>query len=317
VVRGAPVKGKPRTGARSAPEDSAIGIICHRMSAPLPELPGVEHEFHALSTGVRVHVAVAGPSGAPPLLALHGWPQHWYCWRRIVPLLAGDFRLLMPDLRGLGWSGAPRDGDYRKERLADDALALLDALGIERAGLLGHDWGGWAGFLAVLRAPGRFTGYVAQGIPHPWTRPSLQAIPRLAYQPPIATPFLGPRLIRDTPLVATMHRAAWGERSTFDPAAVEVFAAVYRDPARAEASSRYYRDFLTRELPGRLRGSRGRLTVPTRLLFGVRDPLGADLAKGLERHGDHARVELLEGCGHFVPEERPESVASAVREVCG
>jgi pimeloyl-ACP methyl ester carboxylesterase len=281
-----------------------------------PKVSGVEHEFHALSTGVRVHVAVAGPPGAQPLLALHGWPQHWYCWRRVVPLLAGDFRLLMPDLRGLGWSGSAPDGDYRKERLADDALALLDALGIERAGLLGHDWGGWAGFLAVLRAPERFTGYVAQGTAHPWTRPGLQTIPRLAYQPPIATPVFGPRLIRDTPLVAKLHRAAWGDSSTFDPAAVEIFAAAYRDRSRAEASSRYYRDVLTRELVGRLRASRRRLTVPTRLLFGVRDPLGVDMAAGLERHGDDARVELLDGCGHFVPEERPETVASTARAIC-
>jgi pimeloyl-ACP methyl ester carboxylesterase len=289
------------------------------VTPPLPELPGVRHDDLDLPTGVRVHLATAGPPDAPPLLALHGWPQHWWCWRRVVPLLAGDHRLLMPDLRGLGWSGPPDDADYRKDRLVDDALALLDALGIERAGLLGHDWGGWAGFLAVLRAPGRFSGYVAMGIAHPWTRPRLDSLPRLAYQPPIATPFLGPRLIRDTPLVTKAHRALWGERSTFDAAAVEVFAATYRDAARAEASSRYYRDFLTRELPSQLGGAfRGRrLTVPTRLLFGARDPLGTAMAKGLERHGDDAQVEYLDGCGHFVPEERPEAVAAAARAVCG
>jgi pimeloyl-ACP methyl ester carboxylesterase len=285
----------------------------------MPELSGVEHEFHALRTGVRVHVAVAGPPAAPPLLALHGWPQHWWCWRRVVPLLAGEFRLLMPDLRGLGWSGRPADGDYRKARLAEDAVALLDALGIERAGLLGHDWGGWAGFLAVLRRPERFVGYVAQGIAHPWTRPRLDRIPRLAYQPPLATPILGPRLIRSTPLVEKAHRVGWGERATFDAEAVQEFAASYRDPARAEASSRLYRDFLLRELPGQLAGEmRGRrLQVPTRLLFGERDPLGTAMAAGLERHGDDARVQFLDGCGHFVPEERPEAVAAAAREVCG
>jgi pimeloyl-ACP methyl ester carboxylesterase len=283
----------------------------------MPELPGVEHEFHALRTGVRVHVAVAGPPDAPPLLALHGWPQHWWCWRRVVPLLAGEFRLLMPDLRGLGWSGRPPDGDYRKDRLAEDALALLDALGIERAGLFGHDWGGWAGFLAVLRWPQRFTGYVAQGTAHPWTRPSLDTVPRLAYQPALATPFLGPRLIRDTPLVEKLHRVAWGERSTFDAEAVSTFAASYSNPAHAEASSRLYRDFLVRELPGQLAGDmRGRrLRLPTRLLFGERDPLGTAMAAGLERHGDDARVEYLERCGHFVPEERPEAVAAAARAV--
>jgi pimeloyl-ACP methyl ester carboxylesterase len=283
----------------------------------MPALAGVEHSHHDLATGVRVHVAAAGPPDAPPLLALHGWPQHWWAWRRVVPLLAGEFRLLLPDLRGLGWSGPPRDGDYRKRRLAGDALALLDALGIGRAGLLGHDWGGWAGFLAVLDRPERFTGYVAMGTAHPWARAGLETLPRLLYQPPIAAPVLGPRLVRDTPLVAKLHRAAWGERSTLDPAAVEIFAASYRDSARAEASSRYYRDFLLREVPGQLRGERRRLSVPTRLLYGAREPLGAALAEGLERHGDDARVEWLDGCGHFVPEERPEAVAAAARAVCG
>jgi pimeloyl-ACP methyl ester carboxylesterase len=288
------------------------------MPVPMPELDGVEHDFQALAAGLRVHVAVAGPPDAPPLLALHGWPQHWWCWRRVIPLLAGEFRLLMPDLRGLGWSGRPPDGDYRKERLAEDAIALLDALEIERAGLLGHDWGGWAGFLAVLRSPERFSGFVAQGIAHPWAPVRLDTAPWLAYQLPLATPLLGARLIRDTPLVAKLHRAAWGDRSTFDAAAVELFAATYRDPGRAAASSRLYRTFLTRELPGILGGAlrSRRLAVPTRLLFGTRDPLGTAMATGIERHGDDAQAEYLDGCGHFVPEERPEAVAAAARAVC-
>ena len=284
---------------------------------PLPALPGVEHVYHDLSTGVRAHVAVAGPADAPPLLALHGFPQHWYCWRRVIEALAGEFRILAADLRGLGWSGPAPDGDYRKARMVEDALALLDAEGIERAGLLGHDWGGWIGFRAVLDAPERFTGYVACGIVHPWqpvTR-MLRELPRFAYQPPIAAPYLGPRLI--SRIVPRIIRAAWGDRATWDAAATEVFAASYREPERAEAGSRYYRSWLTREAPTveALRGRR--LSVPTRLLFGTRDPLGTALAEGLDRHGDDARTEFLAGCGHFVPEERPAQVAAAVRAVCG
>src|SRR6201992_112518 len=114
------------------------------MDAP-PSLPGVTHGYHDLSTRVRAHVAHAGPEDAPPVLALHGFPQHWFCWRHVIEGLRRDHRVLAMDTRGLGWSGRPRDGDYRKRRLAEDAVALLDALQIERAFLLGHDWGGWAG----------------------------------------------------------------------------------------------------------------------------------------------------------------------------
>jgi pimeloyl-ACP methyl ester carboxylesterase len=279
-----------------------------------PRLPGVAHAHHDLSTGVRVHVAEAGPPDAPPVVALHGFPQHWYCWRRVMEALAGEFRILAMDTRGLGWSGPA--GDYRKARVAEDAVALLDALGIERAGLLGHDWGGWAGFLAVLSAPERWTGYVAAGTPHPWqpVARTLRSLPRLAYQPAIAAPVLGPRLIAR--VVPLMLRTAWGDMATYDADGAERFAAAYRDPARAEAASRYYRDFLTREAVTAATEHR-RLEIPTRLLYGTKDPLGTALAEGLERHGADARTELLEGCGHFVGEERPAAVAAAVRAVCG
>src|SRR4051794_2731178 len=282
-----------------------------------PALPGVEHRYHDLRTGVRAHVAHAGPEDAPPVVLLHGFPQHWYCWRKVIALLAADFRVLAMDTRGLGWSGPA--SDYRKARIAEDAVALLDVLGIERAGLAGHDWGGGAGFLAALAAPERWTGYVAAGVAHPWQPPSrtLPALPRLAYQPPLAVPLLGPRIVPR--VVGPVHRAGWGDRITYEPEAVEVFAASYRDPGRAEAGSRYYRDFLTREVAGQAVGAfRGRrLELPVRLLFGTRDPLGKGMAEGLERHGDDARTEFLHDCGHFVPEERATDVAATIREVCG
>lgn len=99
----------------------------------LPALPGVEHRWLDVSGGggrVRLHVAEAG-SGAPVLL-LHGWPQHWWCWRRVIERLRGHYRLLVPDLRGFGWSEAPGTG-YSAIGFASDAVGLLDALGLTRA----------------------------------------------------------------------------------------------------------------------------------------------------------------------------------------
>jgi pimeloyl-ACP methyl ester carboxylesterase len=276
-----------------------------------PAMAGVEHRFHDLATGVRVHVAHAGPADAPAVVALHGFPQHWWMWRRVIPLLAGRLRVLAMDLRGLGWSGWPADGDFRKARVGEDAVALLDALGIERALLLGHDWGAWAGFHAALDAPGRWNGFVPTGIAHPWQphRVALRLLPRMAYQPPLAVPVLGPRVVRA--MTPRIIRGAWGDRSTYDRSAVEVFAARYRPAERAEAGSRYYRDFLARELLSRSFEGR-RLQVPTRMLHGRREFMGVEPALGLERHGDDASVALLDGCGHFVPEERPAEVAATV-----
>jgi pimeloyl-ACP methyl ester carboxylesterase len=273
------------------------------MLAP-PELPGITHRYYELDTGVRAHVAHAGDESRPPLVALHGFPQHWYEWRRVIDRLDGAFHVLAMDLRGLGWSSKAPDGDYRKATIARDVIALLDDLGIERAGLTGHDWGAWVGWHLVLEHPERFTGYVASGIAHPYNPPQtlLREAPRFAYQPPLAAPILGPYLVPR--IVTRILRGAWGDRETYDNAAEAIYADAYRD----SAGSLYYRQFLVHEL---MRGPKGRLTVPTRLLQGRRDPIGTALATGLR--GDDAQTILLDGCGHFVPEERPAEVADALR----
>ena len=95
------------------------------MNGGIPELPGVEHRF-VDAGGLRTHVAEAGEG--EPLLLLHGWPQHWWCWRDLIPALAPHYRVIAPDLRGHGWTDAP-PGGYEKEQLASDVLALVDALG--------------------------------------------------------------------------------------------------------------------------------------------------------------------------------------------
>jgi len=69
----------------------------------MPEVPGVavEHGFHDVR-GLRMHVAAAGPPDAEPLVMLHGWPQHWYAWRRLIGPLSERYRVICPDLRGFG-----------------------------------------------------------------------------------------------------------------------------------------------------------------------------------------------------------------------
>jgi pimeloyl-ACP methyl ester carboxylesterase len=284
------------------------------MPPPLPALPGVEHEFHDLPTGVRVHVALAGPPGAPPVLALHGWPQHWWCWRRVIEALDGQVRIACADLRGFGWSSQPADGDYTKPRLVDDALATLDALGWDRALLAGHDWGGLAGYLTAVRAPERLSGLLVLGAAHPWQPPPrmLAHLWRFAYQLPLAAPFVGSALMREGHLPEAMLRH--GAHGALTDADIELYLSVLREPGPAGATEGYYRSFILRDAPalGRLVGGR-RLQVPTRLLYGREDPLGTALTEGLERHGDDVRVELLDGVGHWVPEERPALVAEHIR----
>jgi len=67
------------------------------MPRPFPPCPGVRHTFHDVSTGVRLHVAEAGPEDGPPVVLQHGWPQHWWCWRGVIPALAeAGHRVIAP-----------------------------------------------------------------------------------------------------------------------------------------------------------------------------------------------------------------------------
>jgi pimeloyl-ACP methyl ester carboxylesterase len=129
-------------------------------TAGMPSVPGVTHRF-VDANGVTLHVAEAG--SGPPLLLLHGWPQHWWCWRLLIPRLAESYRVIAPDLRGFGWSGAPR-GSYAKSTFAADVLALLDIEGLDRVRLVGHDWGGYTSFLLALEHPERVERMVALDI---------------------------------------------------------------------------------------------------------------------------------------------------------
>jgi pimeloyl-ACP methyl ester carboxylesterase len=288
----------------------------------LPALEGVTHRW-VDAGGLRVHVAEAGPADAPPVVMLHGWPQHWWCWRHVVPLLSDRYRLVLPDLRGHGWTDAPPQG-YDKEQLATDLLATLDALGLERTALVGHDWGGWTGFLSCLRAPERFSAFLALGIVHPWQTPSLaRALNawRAAYQLPLSTPGLGQLALRSTPaVVETVVRAGSVRREAFTAADLRLFGQVLQEPARARATVALYRTFLLHESRDVVGGRYAdeRLTVPTRLVVGAGDLVAAGpFLDGWQAHADDMAVEVLPGVGHFVPEEAPDDVAERARALFG
>lgn len=282
-----------------------------RVTRPeLPALLGVGHRFVDVG-GVRLHVAEAGDG--PPLVLVHGWPQHWWCWRRMIARLAQTHRVLVPDLRGFGWSDAP-PGDYAKATFAADLLALLDAEGLDDVQLIGHDWGAYACFLLALDHPHRVDRLVALDIAPPWSQRSLPrprhlALPLVAsYQLLLATPVVGAAALQaGSGVVRTLIRAGSGPDATWADDTIDLYASVLREPARARASAACYRTFLTRELPAAVaRGDRSReLDVPTLLVMGEASPLRRVLNP---RPQPGVRVEVIPRAGHFLPEEAPEQV---------
>lgn len=263
------------------------------------------------ANGLQFHVARAGSSG-PAVVLLHGFPQHNHAWRHVMAELAADHRVYAPDLRGAGASEAPRRG-YDTATLTADVLALLDVLELPQVYLVGHESGGWLGFHLALAAPQRFSALVAVNTPHPWLlhRRLLPQVWRFWYTALFEYPAVGSWLIRTRPgLLRWLLRRG---RPDLPDADVETFVKPFCDPARARAGQQLQWQLVLHDIPRRMLGRYGhrRLAVPTLLLAGRHDfalsPRSLSAAPNLA-------VRVIDG-GHYLPEEHPDAVAAAIREL--
>jgi pimeloyl-ACP methyl ester carboxylesterase len=274
------------------------------VTAEPPPIPGVRRSF-VEARGVRFHVTESGPADGRPVVALHGWPQHHWAYRDLLAEPPPGLRIIAPDLPGYGWSG-PAPHRWAKEDVASDVLALLDALGLDRVLLVGHDWGGFVGYLMVLRSPERFDGYLALNMAHPWVTARIllpHFAPFLKYQPLIAA--LGVPVQTRTGFVDLAFKVG----SRLDPQTARVYSDRFRDPAVARAGRDTYRTFLLREIPsGARRPEKRRATIPIRALFGSGDTaIHVSLAAAETAKADDYTLETVDA-SHFIVDERPELV---------
>jgi pimeloyl-ACP methyl ester carboxylesterase len=281
----------------------------------MPVLDGVDHEY-VQAGDVQIHVAVAGPSGGPPVVLLHGWPENWWMWHKVIPVLAAQGRRVYAmDLRGAGWSEVTASG-YDKEQFATDVLATVDALGVEKFDLVGHDWGGLTAQLIALRAPERVLRLGVLNIPPIWLSQlplrALRGLYKLLYQPVVAAPVIGPLAQLSPPLWHLIRRSGMPEESA------AFFRSCFRDRDRRIAGSKIYRSFIGKDALrlARLPYRTQKLVVPVRVLFGLDDvAVHPALLAGFDGHADDLKIVEVPNCGHFIVDEQPERVAAWLTEV--
>lgn len=262
--------------------------------------------------GLTFDVATGGPEGGRPVLLLHGFPENSRMWDGVVPRLhAAGLRTVAPDQRGYSPGARPAAVEaYAVDELLGDALGVLDALDLSTVDVVGHDWGAVVGWHLAGRHPERVRTLTAVSVPHPaahaWAmrnderQRELSAYVGLFRQPEGKAERL---LLEDgARRLTTLFRP-------LAPAAVEVFVRPLTEPGALTAVLNWYRAMSRRD-----NDPLGEITVPTTYVWGTED-LGVSrvAAERCRQHvaGDFAFVELP-GVSHWVPEQEPETVASAV-----
>jgi pimeloyl-ACP methyl ester carboxylesterase len=271
--------------------------------------------------GLRMHVVEAG-TGTPVVL-VHGFPQSSRAWARVMTLIEPHARAIAPDLRGAGRSDAP-DSPYRLDTMCGDLVELLDALGIPQAVVVGHDIGALGALALAMDHPERVSHLVVLSVPPMYLRmtPSmLRSARHLWFQYALAMPGVGERLLsggeQRLPHLLFSAFAAHGGVSERDR---EAYVARLREPDRARAASRTYRQLVVPEFMRIARGGyRDRLpTMPTLVLLGAEDAVVSPAAlAGVERYAPSIRVEELPGAGHWIVDEQPAEVARRILEFAG
>ncbi|MFF7250644.1 alpha/beta fold hydrolase [Embleya sp. NPDC008237] len=257
------------------------------------------------ANGVDLNVALAGEG--PAVLLLHGFPHTWQLWTHVLDGLAGQYRVIAPDLRGTGASTHARDG-YDAGTLATDAEALLDALGEGSASVIGIDAGTPPAFLLAMRRPDLVRQLVVMESLLGTLLPGAEEF--LAHGAPWWFGFHAVPGLAET--VLTGHEARyidWFLRTGsngegVDPAVRNAFVHAYTGAEALRCAFSYYRALPTSNEQIREAADTGRLTVPT-MAIGAR-PVGRALERQLRPLADHLVGHVIDDCGHIIPLHRPK-----------
>jgi pimeloyl-ACP methyl ester carboxylesterase len=270
------------------------------------------------ANGIRFHVEAEG--NGPLILLLHGFPQTWYMWKHVMPqLAAAGYRVVAPDLRGVGETSRPkRIRDYRLSVLGDDVAALVGALGAPKAHLIGHDFGGIVAWEAAFTHPEAVDRLIiVNAPPQPAMFRTLLRSPRQLlrswYLFFFAIPGLPERLLthRHAEVLVRMF-----ELGQFSDEEIGLYRDAMAGPGAASAGLAWYRAAVRNALADFQRLRAARVDAPTLVIWGEQDPaLGTELNDRLERYVRRPlHIEYLPDVGHWVVQDVPERFVTLVTD---
>ncbi|WP_139924458.1 alpha/beta fold hydrolase [Hymenobacter sp. DG01] len=272
-------------------------------------------EHHQIQTnGIRLHVVQCGPANGPLVILLHGFPEFWYGWRYQIQALAeAGYRVWVPDQRGYNLSDKPpRIADYRIGQLGADVLGLLDAAGVGKAALIGHDWGAAVTWWLAAHHPERLSRVAILNVPHPAVLGrALRRAPRQLlkswYIFFFQLPWLPEHLFRRRQF--RFGRGALRGTSrpgTFTTDDLRQYTEAWARPGAPTGMINWYRAAL--RAAGGV-GPTGRIRIPVRILWGRLDaflePVLAELSLG---QCDQGELTYFDRATHWLHQEEPAEV---------
>lgn len=273
---------------------------------------------YAEVNGIRMHYVTAGQG--PLVVLLHGFPEFWYSWRKQIPALAEQFTVVAPDQRGYNETDKPAWG-YEVDVLMADVLGLIDALGHERAMLVGHDWGGAVAWATAIARPHRVERLAILNTPHPSVflkhlRGNPAQMRRSWYMGFFLLPALPELAFRanDYALVERIFRGTTPP-GTFSDEEIAAYKDALSKPGALTAALNWYRAAGRQGTRGLFAGTGMRCQVPTLLIWGEDDiALGAEMVDDIPEFVADLTVRRLPGVSHWVQHQAADEVNAALLE---
>jgi pimeloyl-ACP methyl ester carboxylesterase len=278
---------------------------------------------------ITIHYVEQG-SGELVIL-LHGFPDFWYSWRKQIPVLAKEFRVIAPDLRGYNKSSKPEGIDnYSTSVLVKDILGLLEALGEKKATVIGHDWGGHIAWNLAMMTPEKVSKLVIINCPHPV--PLLEAFWSMRFQQLqkswyvffFQIPAIPEEIMSKNNYKVLKHMLIGSiiNKNAFEEEDITKYVEAWSQPGALSASINYYRanwniEQMLSIKPEYQAGFLERfpkIISPTLVIWGEQDrALDKSLTIGLDKHIDGSlKILYHPDYGHWVHIEAPDFVNTAI-----
>jgi pimeloyl-ACP methyl ester carboxylesterase len=290
----------------------------HTAMAQQQQLSGISFQIdnmtfshHVTSVnGIQMHYVIGGHGD--PVVLLHGWPETWYAWHRVMPALAKNYTVIAPDLRGLGDSSKPLTG-YDGKTVAEDIHQLVTQLGFNTIFLVGHDIGAFVVYPYAAAHPTEVKRLVVMEVPPPIT----------GFFPPPSMPWVIFHQTPDVPEALVegkemMYLSWFFQNLAFNPAAItqadiNEYVSHYSAPGGMRAGFEHYRAFPQDAIQNQ-NYSKTKLTMPVLALGGGYIPtFGGNITMPTVIYGMKILAQNVTGItvpnsGHFIPEEQPDVV---------